>query len=187
MAMRLMRDAFLRCAGGEESAGYFDPSERRFFRLRKDDPRDRSGLMPLPQLDEAALCREYMEMHGCDQFLEECGALPEKEFVVAARFYADHHGFEEEYTGFIRSRVDDLAYDWAVENGVENWMLYLKPLGISLQGRSDAEIRRIAWNYNRVQAWIEAEDERIYKILRDAGMKPREERRIAHNTQGMEG
>ena len=48
MAMRLMRDAFLRCAGGEESAGYFDPSERRFFRLRKDDPRDRSGLMPLP-------------------------------------------------------------------------------------------------------------------------------------------
>ena len=66
-------------------------------------------------------------------------------------------------------------------------MLYLKPLGISLQGRSDAEIRGIVWNYNRVQAWIEAEDERIYKILRDAGMKPREERRIAHNTKGIEG
>ena len=64
---------------------------------------------------------------------------------------------------------------WAVENVIERWRLCLKPVEVDLMGivvrRDWDEVYRVLHNHAWMQFRIEAEDERIYRILRDAGMR----------------
>ena len=174
---------------GRES--FFDPDAREFLALSADDPRDRTGLIPIPPFNEAAAYRRYLEIHRMGPPPGASVDLPSAEWIARARAHAGRHESLRRMEGYVRDRREAHMYRWAVENGIEHWKLCLKPVEVDLMGimvrRDWDEVHRVLHNHARMQFRIEAEDERIYKILRDASMKPREERRIAHNTKGMEG
>lgn len=142
---------------------FFDPKERRFFYACKENSCDRAGWIEIFPVNELELYRRYLLMNGFDKFVQLNANLPKRQFILCALEHLGPLGTDDAMKRYVFERIEDVIYDWAVNNQIENWKLKFDPPHIRYCP-DDAYRRSLVAHY-KMQAFIENEDERIFRIL----------------------
>ena len=106
---------------------FFDPKERRFFYACKENSCDRVGWIEIFPVDELELYRRYLLMNGYDKFVQRNANLPKRQFILCALEHLGPLGTDDAMKRYVFERIEDVIYDWAVNNQIENWKLKFDP------------------------------------------------------------